>query len=120
MVIDVQIDENVYNKIDRPKVDTKIVESSNDDVELDLNIDFSSMQKYSESKNHSYVIHNDMDLKDLHKTFVRKNKAKFVKIKTDEHSDSDSGKSDSTSTDGSEFEIRQGEYLCVLNYLTFF
>ena len=110
MVVDVQIDENVFNKADRPKVDTKSSESCEDNEELDLNIDFSSMQKYSESKNHGYVIHNDMDLKDLHKSFVRKKNTKFVKVKTDEHSDSESGQSDSTSSDESDFEIHQGDF----------
>lgn len=110
MVVDVHIDENVYNKSDRHKIDTKTVESFDENEELNLNIDFSSMQKCSETKSHTYVVHNDMDLKDLYKSFVRKKNTKFVKVKTDEHSDSDSEKSDSTSTDESDFEIRQGEF----------
>ena len=110
MVVDIQIDENVYNKADRIKVDTKSAESFKDKEELYLKIDFSSMQKYSESKNHGYVIHNDMDLKDLHKSFVRKKNTKFVKIKTVEHTDSESEQSDSTSADESDFEIHQGDF----------
>ena len=119
--MEIQIDENVYNKIDRPKVDTKTVRSSEEE-ELDLDIDFSSMQKFAECKNHGFVVQNDMDLKDLHKSFVRTKNIKFVKIKTDEHSDSDSGKSGSSSEEGndSDFEISQGEFFLYYNVCCYF
>lgn len=86
-------------------------DSSNFD---DFNIDFTVMQKSNESKPNQFVVHNDMDLKDLHKAFVRQKKTKLNKLKTEEHSDSGSSISSSDDNDdGSDMEIRQGKNLYI-------
>ena len=104
----IQIDENISDKTTRQKSGITKVESS-EDLDLGIGIDFSKMENVTESNTHKFVVHNDMDLKDLHK-FVRKKNVKFEKFKTEEHTDSD-GTSDSSSTDGNEsdFNIPQGD-----------
>ena len=111
----IQVDESVGDKTTRQKPNNTKVETS-EDSDLGLRIDFSTMQTVTESKTHKFVVHNDMDLKDLHKSFVRKKKIKFEKFKTEEHSDSDNTKSDS-SLDGNEsdFNIPQGYCLLIFS-----
>ena len=78
-----------------------------------LEIDFSAMRRKGEVVAFEHVEHNDRDLKDLHKTFVRKKKPKIKKLKTEEHGSEDttederSSSSDEKESDG-EFLVRQG------------
>ena len=66
---------------------------SNDSEEKDEvshpDIDFGQMQKIDEHSPQVYVTHNDLDLLDLQKVFVRKKNIKYNKIRTEEHSDDD-------------------------------
>lgn len=85
----------------------------NYESESDLVIDFSAMRRKGEVVTFEDVEHNDRDLKDLHKTFVRKKKLKIKKLKTEEHGSEDttyderSSSSDEKESDG-EFLVRQG------------
>lgn len=74
-------------------------------------IDFTSMQKADQPITQgAHVIHNDLDLRTLHKTFVRNKKLKLQKMKTDEHTDEESNSlSDSSDSDG-EFVVAQGNF----------
>ena len=110
-VVNEMLVEEIIDWKDRKPSNSIDQDNSKESLDFDdLNIDFTVMQKSSEIKSHQFVTHNDMDLKDLHKTFVRQKKMKLNKLKTEEHSDSDNSKSssDDEDEDVNDIEIRQG------------
>ena len=88
-------------------------QKKNYESESDLEIDFSTMRRKGEVVTFEDFEHNDRDLKDLHKTFIRKKKPKVKKLKIQEHGSEDttdderSSSSDEKESDG-EFLVRQG------------
>lgn len=112
-----QIEEEAIQQ--KPAQDVKIMkqmEPENQDDSI-LRIDFTSMQRVDYTPETPYVVYNDLDLKDLHKSFVKRRKnVKIVKMKTDEHSDgSDTSDSSSDSSDSEEdFVVPQGNSLYIL------
>ena len=70
-------------------------------------IDFSGMQKAGTRRKEVHITHNDLDLQDFQKMFVRKKKnIKFEKFRTEEHSDGED--STSSSDEDSDTVIAQG------------
>ena len=88
-------------------------QKKNYESESDLEKDFSTMRRKGEVVTFEDFEHNDRDLKDLHKTFIRKKKPKVKKLKIEEHGSEDttdderSSSSDEKESDG-EFLVRQG------------
>ena len=74
-------------------------------------INFNEMQKANVAAEHAHVLHNDLDLRELQKLFVRKKKLNFNKMKTEEHSD-ESDESSSSIFDDDDYDviIPQGVY----------
>ena len=93
----------IENILVKPKVDhIKEVEEASD-TGLPL-INFSSMQKANATVKEIEVIHNDLDLRELQKSFVRRKNVKFQQLRTEEHSD-ESDRSDSSSSDNDDDSI---------------
>lgn len=88
-------------------------QKKNYESESDLEKDFSTMRRKGEVVTFEDFEHNDRDLKDLHKTFIRKKKPKVKKLKIEEHGSEDttdderSSSSDEKESDV-EFLVRQG------------
>ena len=103
-------EENVQDKTFKPRKDITENESNESDFDLEGNIDFVAMQKSTDTKEYGFVIHNDLDLKDLRKAFVRSKNIKFSKLKTEEHSESGSSEESSSGESDSDVEITQGNF----------
>ena len=103
-------EENVQDKTFKPRKDITENESNESDFDLEGNIDFVAMQKSTDTKEYGFVIHNDLDLKDLRKAFVRSKNIKFSKLKTEEHSESGSSEESSSGESDSDVEINQGKF----------
>ena len=76
-----------------------------DDEIFIAGMDFSSMQKRDDvtPKPSAHVVYNDLDLKDLQKTFLRRGKLKHLKVKSNEHmSDGNSSSSECSSENNSD------------------
>ncbi|XP_057306003.1 uncharacterized protein LOC130644420 isoform X3 [Hydractinia symbiolongicarpus] len=94
-------DEDIYGKVLKPKLKPKsIIEVEKEDI-VSQKFNFTSMQKATEKPKDTHVPHNDLDLREFHKLFVRKSNLKLQKVRTDEHSDDDDLRSYSSSSSSS-------------------
>ena len=77
------------------------------DEDLKCSLNFGGMQKAGTRRKEVHITHNDLDLHDFQKMFVRKKKnIKFEKFRTEEHSDGED--STSSSDEDSDTVIAQG------------
>lgn len=102
------------SEVDRKGTDKKTY--SEEIEEFIPKMNFTLIQKVNHKPQHVHIVHNDLDLKDLQKSFIRKKNVKFQKVKTEEHSDSESSYSSDSSDSDDDIVIPQGTLVFFIRF----